>query len=105
KLYRTAIDSGINEEYLLEAGLIKPSTRGSGYYDAFRGRLMFPIFNTSGKVIAYAGRVLSGKKTAKYINSPQTKVYDKSEVLYGINFAKNEIRKNDQAILVEGYTD
>ncbi|MEL7834229.1 DNA primase [Fodinibius sp. Rm-B-1B1-1] len=106
KLYRTAIDSGLNEEYLLEAGLVKPSNHGDGFYDAFRGRLMFPIFNPSGKVIAYAGRVLSdNKKTAKYINSPQTKVYNKSKVLYGINFAKNDIRKNDEVILVEGYTD
>ncbi|SMO68424.1 DNA primase [Fodinibius sediminis] len=105
KLYRTALDSGLNEEYLLEAGLIKPSKRGEGFYDAFRGRLMFPIFNPSGKVIAYAGRVLGKKKTAKYINSPQTKVYNKSKVLYGINFAKNEIRKSNEVILVEGYTD
>jgi DNA primase len=104
-LYRAATDSGLNEEYLLEAGLIKPSQREDGFYDAFRGRLMFPIFNTTGKVIAFAGRVLGNEKTAKYINSPQTKVYNKSEVLYGINFAKNEIRKNDEVILVEGYTD
>jgi len=105
KLYRAALDSGLNEEYLLEAGLIKPSKRGDGYYDAFRGRLMFPIFNPSGKAIGYAGRVLGNEKTAKYINSPQTKVYNKSKVLYGINFAKNEIRKTDEVILVEGYTD
>lgn len=106
KFYRTALDSGLNEEYLLEGGLIKPSTRGDDFYDAFRGRLMFPIFNASGKVIAFAGRILGDKKkTAKYINSPQTKVYNKSEVLYGINFAKNEIRKAGEVILVEGYTD
>lgn len=105
KLYRSALDSGLNEEYLLEAGLIKPSNHGEGFYDAFRGRLMFPVFNPSGKVIAYAGRVLGNEKTAKYINSPQTRVYNKSKVLYGINFAKNEIRKSDEVILVEGYTD
>ncbi len=105
KLYKTALDSGLNEEYLLEAGLIKPSNRSDGYYDAFRSRLMFPIFNPSGKVIAYAGRVLGKEKKAKYINSPQTKVYNKSKVLYGINFAKNDIRKTDEVILVEGYTD
>lgn len=105
KFYEMAIDSGIKEEYLLEAGLIKPSNRGDGFYDAFRGRLMFPIFNPSGKVIAFAGRVLGNENSAKYINSPQTKVYDKSSVLYGINFAKNEIRKSNEVILVEGYTD
>lgn len=105
KLYRAALDSGLNEEYLIEAGLVKPSKRGDGFYDTFRGRLMFPIFNPSGKVIAFAGRILGNEKAAKYINSPQTKVYNKSEVLYGINFAKNEIRKSDEVILVEGYTD
>ncbi len=105
KLFKIATDSGINKEYLIEAGLVKPSTKSDGYYDSFRGRLMFPIFNTSGKVIAFAGRILGDQKGAKYINSPQTKVYDKSAVLYGINFAKNEIRKKDEAILVEGYTD
>lgn len=105
RLYRAAIDSGLNEQYLLEAGLAKPSQRGEGFYDTFRGRLMFPIFNPSGKVIAFAGRVLGEQKAAKYINSPQTKVYNKSKVLYGVNFAKNEIRKSDEVILVEGYTD
>lgn len=104
-LYKSALDSGLNEEYLIEAGLIKPSQRGDGFYDAFRGRLMFPIFNPSGKVIAFAGRVLGNEKTAKYINSPQTKVYNKSAVLYGVNFAKNEIRKSNEVLLVEGYTD
>ena len=66
---------------------------------------MFPIFNPTGKVIAFAGRVLGNEKTAKYINSAQTKVYNKSEVVYGVNFSKNQIRKNKEMILVEGYTD
>ncbi|MDX1672782.1 MAG: DNA primase [Balneolaceae bacterium] len=105
KFYRAAVDSGLNEQYLLEAGLIKESQRGEGYYDTFRGRLMFPIFNPSGKVIAFAGRILGKRKGAKYINSPQTKVYNKSEVLYGVNFARNEIRRTDEVLLVEGYTD
>ncbi len=104
-LYKAAVNAGISEEYLVEADLIKPSTRGEGYYDTFRGRLMFPIFGTTGKVIAFAGRVLGNEKTAKYINSSQTKVYNKSEVVYGVNFAKNEIRKHKEVILVEGYTD
>lgn len=104
-LYRSAVDANINERYLAEAGLVKPSKRGEGFYDTFRGRLMFPIFNPSGKVIAFAGRVLGKEKAAKYINSPMTRVYNKSEVVYAINFAKNEIRKQKEAILVEGYTD
>ncbi|MTI88226.1 MAG: DNA primase [Balneolaceae bacterium] len=104
-LWKAAQNAGINEEYLVEADLIKPSNRGQGYYDTFRGRLMFPIFNPTGKVIAFAGRVLGNEKTAKYINSSQTKVYNKSEVVYGVNFARNEIRRNKEVILVEGYTD
>ncbi len=105
ELWKAAKNTGIDEKYLVEADLIKPSNRSSGYYDTFRGRLMFPIFNPTGKVIAFAGRVLGDEKTAKYINSSQTKVYNKSEVVYGVNFARNEIRKHKEVILVEGYTD
>src|SRR6056297_825736 len=105
ELIKAARNAGIDENYLLEADLIKPSNRGDGFYDTFRGRLMFPIFNPTGKVIAFAGRVLGNEKTAKYINTAQTKVYNKSEVVYGVNFAKNEIRKHKEVLLVEGYTD
>lgn len=105
-LLRAARKEGIPEEYMAGADLIKPSNRNDDFYDTFRHRLMFPIFNPSGKVIAFAGRILTEeKKTAKYINSAQTLVYNKSEVVYGINFAKNEIRKQEEVILVEGYTD
>ncbi|RNC85658.1 MAG: DNA primase [Balneola sp.] len=104
-LWLAAKKAGVDEQYLVEADLIKPSKRGEGYYDTFRGRLMFPIFGPTNKVIAFAGRVLGNEKTAKYINSAQTKVYNKSEVVYGVNFAKNEIRKHKEVILVEGYTD
>ncbi|MEX0771660.1 MAG: DNA primase [Balneolales bacterium] len=96
----------LKEEYLHKAGLLKSDANGVRSYDTFRGRLMFPIFNPSKKVIAYGGRILKdSKKAPKYINSPQTEVYNKSEVLYGIHAAKNEIRKEKEAILVEGYTD
>ncbi len=104
-LWKVALNAGIDEQYLVEADLVKPSQRGEGFYDTFRGRLMFPIFSPTNKVIGFAGRVLGNEKTAKYINSAQTKVYNKSEVVYGVNFAKNEIRKNKEVILVEGYTD
>lgn len=104
-LWKAAKNAGIDEQYLVEADLVKPSNRGEGFYDTFRGRLMFPIFSPTNKVIGFAGRVLGNEKTAKYINSAQTKVYNKSEVVYGVNFAKNEIRKNKEVILVEGYTD
>ncbi|MEX0646813.1 MAG: DNA primase [Balneolaceae bacterium] len=106
QLLKAAQKEGIDEEYLAGADLVKPDNRNNGFYDTFRDRLMFPIFNPSGKVIAFAGRILTeAKKTAKYINSAQTPVYNKSEVVYGINFAKNEIRRHEEVILVEGYTD
>ena len=105
ELWKSALNAGIDEQYLVEADLIKPSQRGDGFYDTFRGRLMFPIFSRTNQVIGFAGRVLGTEKTAKYINSAQTKVYNKSEVVFGLNFAKNEIRKNKEVILVEGYTD
>ena len=105
-LLKAAQKEGLSEEYLLASDLIKPSSRGDGHYDTFRDRLIFPIFNPAGRVIAFAGRILNEKKkTAKYINSAQTLVYNKSEVVYGVNFAKNEIRKEEEVILVEGYTD
>ncbi len=103
--YRRALADGISEEYLHQAGLIKYGRNGQDVIDTFRGRLLFPIFNPSGKVIAFGARILGNQKTAKYINSPQTPVYNKSEVLYGIQVARNEIRKEGGAILVEGYTD
>lgn len=104
-LIDAAQQAGIDPMYLLGGDLVKQRTESEGMYDTFRGRLMFPIFNPTGKVIAFAGRVLGNEKTAKYINSAQTKVYNKSEVVYGVNFSKNQIRKNKEMILVEGYTD
>lgn len=104
-LIDAAQEAGIDQMYLLGGDLVKQRTESEGMYDTFRGRLMFPIFNPTGKVIAFAGRVLGNEKTAKYINSAQTKVYNKSEVVYGVNFSKNQIRKNKEMILVEGYTD
>lgn len=105
-LLKAADSAGINLQYLHESGLVKSREDSSDYFDTFRNRLMFPIFSPSGKVIAFGGRTLSeGKKVPKYINSPQTPVYNKSEVLYGIQVAKNEIRKAGEVILVEGYTD
>lgn len=105
-LISAAAKEKINESYLEQAGLIKYSRNGEKAFDVFRKRIMFPIFNTSGKVIAFGGRIMPGEeKGPKYINSPQTEVYNKSEVLYGLHIAKNEIRKSSETILVEGYTD
>jgi DNA primase len=104
-LINDARSAGINDEYLFEAGLTKYSENSKNAFDVFRGRLMFPIFNAAGKVIAFGGRILKDEKGPKYINSPQTRVYNKSEALYGVHLAKNEIRKQQEVILVEGYTD
>ena len=99
-----AIAAQYNPEYLIKAGLTRE--RDGVRYDFFRGRVMFPIHNLSGKVIAFAGRILrSDKETAKYFNSPESELYVKSNVLYGLHLAKNAIVKNDVCYLVEGYTD
>jgi DNA primase len=91
---------------MLGAGLIKKVPDEQKYYDTFRDRIMFPICDAVGKVIAFSGRALKeDEKTPKYLNSPETKLFYKSEVLYGLNLAKNHIRKLDYAVLVEGQMD
>lgn len=88
-------------EFAKELGLISQSEK-----DFFRNRVMFPIHSQSGKTIGFAGRVMgTDVKLAKYINSPESRIYNKSKTLYGLHLAKNSIRKNNFAILVEGYTD
>ncbi|NIR53023.1 toprim domain-containing protein, partial [candidate division KSB1 bacterium] len=92
-------------QWLLKAGLIVKK-EGGGYYDRFRDRVMFPIWNLSGRVVAFGGRKLSDQDDApKYLNSPETAVYEKGKLLYGLFQNRDEIRKLDQAIFVEGYTD
>ena len=96
-----AVKMGYSLEYLQKLGL----TNSQGN-DFFRGRVMFPIFNMSGKVIAFAGRILiKDTKAPKYINSPETEIYVKSKTLFGMNFARKMIQKEDECILTEGYTD
>lgn len=98
------ISQGYKRKTIVKAGLA--ITKNDHSYDRFRGRIMFPIMNTASHPIAFGGRVFEGdEKTAKYLNSPQTLLYDKSRVLYGLDKAKMEIRKQDFCILVEGYTD
>ena len=101
-----AIRKGYTPEQLENAGLSIRREGKETLFDRFRERVIFPIHNVSGKVIAFGGRILkTDKKAAKYINSPETAVYHKSEVLYGISQAKNAIRQADLCYLVEGYTD
>ncbi|MFM1999363.1 MAG: hypothetical protein RL204_1310 [Bacteroidota bacterium] len=101
---KAAIEAGYNIQYLEKTGLSRD--REGTPYDFFRGRVMFPIHNISGKVIAFGGRTLkSDKSVAKYFNSPESELYIKSNVLFGLHLAKNGIVKNDVCYLVEGYTD
>src|SRR6185369_14079552 len=90
------------------AGLLVEREGGKAY-DRFRGRLIFPIAALDGQVIAFGGRAMgggtSGAKVAKYINSPETQLYKKSKVLYGLDLAREQIRKTRSAVLVEGYFD
>jgi DNA primase len=95
----------IKFEVLNQAGLVVPRSESSGYYDRFRHRIIFPIFNLSGKVVGFGGRVLDDKDEPKYLNSPETPIYQKGKILYGLNFTKDEIRKKGSAVLVEGYVD
>ncbi len=94
------------EEFLLESGLSIKSDKTLKLFDRFRGRIMFPIRDHLGKVLGFGGRIMVGdKKEAKYVNSPESPVYHKSKVLFGLDLAKNAIRDEDQALLVEGYMD
>ncbi len=98
--------SNLPLQHLERAGLIIQRKDGSGFYDRFRGRVIFPISNRTGKVIGFGGRIIKEKKNQpKYINSPETMIYKKGSQLYGLDIAKKGIRKKDRVLLVEGYTD
>src|SRR6266508_3211696 len=107
-LPRRLADKGIGVDSLKRAGLVIEKEKGGGY-DRFRNRLMFPIAAMDGQVIGFGGRALPGAekddKGAKYINTPETPLYKKSKVLYGLDLAREAIRKSRQAVLVEGYFD
>jgi len=97
---------GLSPKELAEAGLIKEADEKPGtYYDRFRNRLMFPIADTAGRTVAFTGRALDPADGAKYLNSPETDVFKKSEILFGMNRAKDAIRARGFAILVEGQFD
>ncbi|WP_195375174.1 DNA primase [Parabacteroides leei] len=104
-LYKEATKSGYKKEFLEKTGLVIVYDNG-GVNDRFRGRVIFPVHTLSGKVVAFGGRVLKkDEKTAKYVNSPESEIYHKSNELYGIYFAKQSMVKEDRCFLVEGYTD
>lgn len=105
----TALEKGYQLEFLEKTGLtiVKEQAGGeSRKFDRFKGRVLFPIHSMSGRVLGFGGRILTNdKKAAKYLNSPESDIYHKSKVLYGIYFAKQSIAKEDNCFLVEGYTD
>jgi len=111
------VGQGYQRAEILEAGLAVASEKGGDSYDRFRGRIIFPVFDLNSQVVGFGARIMDSSKFkvqsskleektgAKYINSPATPLYDKSRVLYGLNFAKTDIRRADQCILTEGYMD
>ena len=102
--YKKASENGYNKDYLVETGLV--ISNDDNFIDRFRGRIMFPIKSISGRIIGFGGRIIeSNKKIAKYINSPESRIYNKSKTLYGIYESKQFIVKDDVCFLVEGYMD
>ncbi|TRZ52004.1 DNA primase [bacterium] len=102
-----AEEESFSPEDIEKSGLIlKKEGDNARWYDRFRGRLMFPIFNENDKVVGFGGRKMhEDDQSGKYINSPESRIYNKSKILYGLNFSKDSIRANDFVILVEGYMD
>src|SRR3989338_2326380 len=102
------ISKGYKREEVVKAGLAIAKENKNDSYDRFRGRLIFPVFGLNSEVLGFGGRVFkqaNEKETAKYINTPQTMLYDKSGILYGLNNAKLAVRKQNQCVVTEGYTD
>lgn len=104
-LTKALLKQQVTAQELVEAGLSAKSQKRDGVYDRFRGRLMFPIADVHGYFVGFTARILTDAKEAKYINTPETVLYKKSAVLYGLDKAKGEIRQNDLAVIVEGNMD
>lgn len=105
-LSKAALAAGYKEEFLLSTGLTLKRESDGRLYDRFRDRVMFPVHNISGRVVAFGGRTLrTDKSVAKYQNSPESEIYSKTRELYGLYFAKKAIQQQEYAIMVEGYTD
>ena len=106
-LHEAASHHGIGDEVLIEVGLVTRSEKRKDPYDRFRDRLIFPIESLSGKVVGFGGRVLGAGRegSPKYVNSPESPIYHKGQILYGLSWAKNSIRRRETALVVEGYMD
>ena len=105
QLLRRFESQGFPRDLLESSGLLRARENSSGFYDYFRGRLMFPIHSEAGETIAFGGRALRDADQPKYLNSPETPLYRKSATLYNLNRARAAIRKHDRVVLVEGYMD
>ena len=106
RMSQDALTAGYKQEFLLSTGLSLVSDRNGSLYDRFRDRVIFPVHNISGRIVAFGGRTLrTDKQVAKYQNSPESEIYSKKRELYGLYFAKRAIQQQDFAILVEGYLD
>ncbi len=103
-LIKQANKDAVSQDVLLKAGLVIKRT-GGGYYDRFRGRFMIPIIDLYKKVLGFGGRKMVDDDSPKYINSPETPIYQKGQILFGLYQSRETIKQQDQAILVEGYTD
>ncbi len=105
ELTRRFTEQGIPQDQMEAAGLVRRRQESSGFYDVFRGRLMFPIHNESGKIIAFGGRAMRDEDQPKYLNSPETPIYKKTSVLYNLHRGRENMRKLNRVVLVEGYMD
>ncbi|MBR6656092.1 MAG: DNA primase [Alistipes sp.] len=106
KMTQDALRAGYKEEFLLSTGLSIKRESDGAIFDRFRERVMFPVHNVSGRIVAFGGRTLrTDKKVAKYQNSPESEIYSKKNEIYGLFFAKKAIQQQNYAIMVEGYTD
>ena len=105
-LFNEAKRAGIPQEHLTDLGLVTHHKQRNSWYDTFRSRVIFPVFSVGGQVVGFGGRtLLDDPQTPKYLNSPESRLFEKSKLLYGLNTAKHEIRRMESAILVEGYMD
>jgi len=111
-LFEALKKKNVRQEDAMAAGLLVRKDDGNGFYDRFRARLMFPISDVHGTIVGFGGRVIPtlearclGKEAAKYINTPQSAIYNKSGILYGLHLAKNAIRTKKKVVVVEGYMD
>lgn len=106
RMSKDALAAGYKQEFLVSTGLSLQRESDGSLYDRFRDRVIFPVHNISGRIVAFGGRILgTNKNVGKYQNSPESEIYSKKRELYGLYFAKKAIQQQDYAIMVEGYTD